>query len=1200
MRGDNPSELGHVYFGTLGRAPPRGFNMGAVPYRQGRSEYIATPGGDRKLRTWSPVTSSWTLSTLGKSFYSSSREETVVHVPITVHGVRSGNQAGQSYTYTGWMPVDSEEFTRAYRQNGDMQALKNLVLASYEGNRMYNGNRVLSEYSQEIWTYRPGGQWRVSVLRSTPNGPGEAPDVSAVLQRPLGALVHTRLDKNLVIPEALIQVDDKMCTIRQMSVVLSVEQEKLIEEFNSIQPYWQDQGITAESILAYAVKHNITTTVLYNDDILAKHKPPHRAHTRAMTFHIEGHHCLFYRNPRVMLRRKPAKSQLRREPKEQPVEYVPYEGCLADGGLLQEGTFFYKDLDSLRLELLNSGECPQLSCSAPHCLKSLKVGKCIIKKDPDNSEELRAWLEKLNVPWCGDNLPSASLRALLSLLRPKRRHLTDAQKEALKAEQGNKCAECGCELVKTEYHHKTPLQHCGVKQEFVALCPECHQNFTFNQDGLKTENILMSSFERSVYEAYVESPKPRACIYEPNAHGEGRGDPLLLDIVRCRRNALFENPFDFPVFSPLDQFEVAQPGTLYDISYIKKDVKWTPSQLIQQLPFQGSGYYSAIATQWLLHTGKIGWSHITHGINATGRLPGNALQSALTKMEESWPDTDLGRDLRKRSINSLIGILCIDEASIWTVKSVLNEGEVRYMDYSVRTTNEFGTHGDTVTDCYYETRLDNAYRSTRPIHDHCLHTELTRLAMAVDYIRKLGVPRQDICTFKTDSVGFYARQKRKSKCMELQELTFASLKRPKLLTQSEVSSTESTSKVFRVTEEKKPLLTHPTLPIIDADPPILENWAWRDHPAEAALELVDSGQSFCLRGEAGTGKTYMTRQIVSHLQEKGERVQCIGKTHVACSLLHSESTPSMTVQRFVYKHILAGSYKGWVILDECSLCELRLWTYLYRLLNTCKFICVGSWSQLPPVGGHQWLDTQLPDDCVETSRMFHRLCGGNRITLTECKRSDDVLFNWVTSLCPGGSRFHTPFPEVLAEAREFFKGSETPQWTLCIDHEMRKRINKEQNLREKPPDAIFVKVPRVNSACAPQDFFLYVGQTLICHTQNSKGNIKNGLFYTVSEIKSMKHPQNEDVSNQDDDQAANFVKVLNQENLFVSFECGLTLPLRVVAKSFRLSHCLTVSSSQGRTCENVLRIITKHRRFGRKHLMVSLSRAREAKSVQVV
>ena len=194
------------------------------------------------------------------------------------------------------------------------------------------------------------------------------------------------------------------------------------------------------------------------------------------------------------------------------------------------------------------------------------------------------------------------------------------------------------------------------------------------------------------------------------------------------------------------------------------------------------------------------------------------------------------------------------------------------------------------------------------------------------------------------------------------------------------------------------------------------------------------------------------------------------------------------------------------------------------------------------------------------------------------------MFRWVTSLCPGGSRFHTPFPEVLAEAREFFKSSETPQWTLCIDHEMRKRINKEQNLREKPPDAIFVKVPRVNSPNAPQDFYIYPGQVLICHTQNSKGNIKNGLFYTVSEIKSMKHPQNEDVSNQD---------------LFVSFECGLTLPLRVVVKSFRLTHALTISSSQGRTLPGVVEIRTKHRRFTRKHLMVCLSRATRFDLVQV-
>ena len=104
---------------------------------------------------------------------------------------------------------------------------------------------------------------------------------------------------------------------------------------------------------------------------------------------------------------------------------------------------------------------------------------------------------------------------------------------------------------------------------------------------------------------------------------------------------------------------------------------------------------------------------------------------------------------------------------------------------------------------------------------------------------------------------------------------------------------------------------------------------------------------------------------------------------------------------------------------------------------------------------------------------------------------------------------------------------------------------------------------------------------------------------------SLRCPQNQDISIETDDHTDNSivhdsVDARNVQDLFVSFENGLTLPLRVVAKSFRLSHCLTVSSSQGRTCEIFLRIIAKHRRFGRKHLMVALSRAREAKLVQVV
>ena len=293
---------------------------------------------------------------------------------------------------------------------------------------------------------------------------------------------------------------------------------------------------------------------------------------------------------------------------------------------------------------------------------------------------------------------------------------------------------------------------------------------------------------------------------------------------------------------------------------------------------------------------------------------------------------------------------------------------------------------------------------------------------------------------------------------------------------------------------------------------------------------------------------------------------CLAKTHVACSLLGG-----CTLNSFTFKHLKNGSYKGWLVIDEFSLAEFRIWSMLYRLLDTCKFILVGSFHQLPPVSGHQYCDVDLPEDCLEKSRMFHRLCGGNRIELKTCMRSDSTLYDWYTSLCPQGSRYETPFEEVLKEAREFFNGTQNPDYTLCISHETRKEINRQANERLKPPEAIFVEVPKVRCPNAPQDFWIYPGQILMAHVQVSKGSVKNGMFYTVKQIK----------------------------NDYVSFECGLTLPLKTVAKSFRLTHGLTISSSQGRTLPGVVEIRTRHKRLSRRHLMICLSRGTEFQKVQV-
>jgi len=87
-----------------------------------------------------------------------------------------------------------------------------------------------------------------------------------------------------------------------------------------------------------------------------------------------------------------------------------------------------------------------------------------------------------------------------------------------------------------------------------------------------------------------------------------------------------------------------------------------------------------------------------------------------------------------------------------------------------------------------------------------------------------------------------------------------------------------------------------------------------------------------------------------------------------------------------------------------------------------------------------------------------------------------TLYEWYVSLCPGGSRYEAPFEDVLKEARELFNGKETRRWTLCIDHELRKRMHRQANFREKLENTNLCKVPKLKCTNATQDFYLYKGK----------------------------------------------------------------------------------------------------------------------------
>ena len=105
---------------------------------------------------------------------------------------------------------------------------------------------------------------------------------------------------------------------------------------------------------------------------------------------------------------------------------------------------------------------------------------------------------------------------------------------------------------------------------------------------------------------------------------------------------------------------------------------------------------------------------------------------------------------------------------------------------------------------------------------------------------------------------------------------------------------------------------------------------------------------------------------------------------------------------------------------EISQIGAALWAQLNKLTCTSvRWLLSGDFNQFPALFS-SFRGCPVPEDAFERSDLLRRFCDGNRVTLTECRRSDAQLFQWYSSLIPGGGRFASPLAEVLAQARARF------------------------------------------------------------------------------------------------------------------------------------------------------------------------------------
>ena len=227
-----------------------------------------------------------------------------------------------------------------------------------------------------------------------------------------------------------------------------------------------------------------------------------------------------------------------------------------------------------------------------------------------------------------------------------------------------------------------------------------------------------------------------------------------------------------------------------------------------------------------------------------------------------------------------------------------------------------------------------------------------------------------------------------------------------------------------------------------------------------------------------------------------------------------------------------------------------------------QWVVVADWNQFGAVAD-TWAGSPVVCE-VDRSDLLWDLTQGVRWTPTENMRSDPILFEFIERVLSEDG------VEVAAARAQFPLRSGPCRYSLAISHSTRMRVNREENLREKPPEAIKYRAPPTRGDNAPQSMWLWPGQELI----GAGGQCKKGIFFAVSAVTPKK-----------------LTVVGNGETMTLSAEKAV--------KSLRLTHCLTYASCQGLSLAGVRLLQTDSPYFTWKHLYVGASRCTSSTTLQV-
>ena len=281
------TRAGKAYERISGGPLGREFAPAQQPVRRNNVEYLPIGGKDRVIRTWDAATNEWRYTALGKRYLNQrERVSYVAQAPALFKGKRSN---GNTYERSGlWSIVNPIHLHPGLTEDQVAERVKAAVQEQFP-------DGLFTEYSGEEIRFDPEGQWRISMLQTTPDEAGGTPSTE-VVERPLGTAPSV---SGLIHPEAIVAAawedhGDRLCVPRQLASLLCEPLEDITAEFDTLLDgtSWHEVGVTSTQIFAFAKSRGLSACCIHNAKVLETLPGT----GRPLCWAVHEHHCLGIRH----------------------------------------------------------------------------------------------------------------------------------------------------------------------------------------------------------------------------------------------------------------------------------------------------------------------------------------------------------------------------------------------------------------------------------------------------------------------------------------------------------------------------------------------------------------------------------------------------------------------------------------------------------------------------------------------------------------------------------------------------------------------------------------------------------------------------------------------------------------------------------------------------------------------------------------